>query len=130
MQARIVSTTVLLFIYLRETYKLAFLCRIPFKFILLQPPPFFLQSRVIPVFIRTIATLPTTIIQNGMPNVVLERHITPIPHQLHASSCTQPYMSRFYFLNRVSLVPKYRARGITYILSRFLYPIRSFGVVY
>ena len=70
----------------------AFLCRIPFN-------P-----------IRIIDTPPTTIFQNGMPNVVLESpsnvfrapyHSTPPPppasHQLHAPSCTQPCLTIFIF---------------------------------
>ena len=60
-----------------------------------------------PCFIGIIATLPTTIFQNGMPNVVFESPSNgfraayhpnnPASHQLHAPSCTQSCMPVFIF---------------------------------
>ena len=75
MQARIAAAEFLLFIHLRVSYMLAFLCRIPLKsFIsdsLYDLTPLFAESHN-PCFIRIIATPQTTIFQNDMPNVVLE----------------------------------------------------------
>ena len=65
-QARVAATEFLLFVYLRATYMLVFLCCIPLNpyftelytsiplFIWLKPPPpLFLQSHVIPVLLET-----------------------------------------------------------------------------
>ena len=132
MQARVVATEFLLFIYLRTTYMLAFLCRIHFNpyftelyislFIWLKHP-LLLQIQVIPGFIRIISyLLPNynlsewhahccfwVAFQHKSRISPLDVPLIPPSHQLHASSCTQPCMhARFYFLNRVSFVPKCR----------------------
>ena len=148
MQARVAATEFSLFIYLRATYMMAFLCRILFNpyiteiyipiFIWLKHP-LICRVTLSPFFIRIIATPPTTIFQNGMPNVVLESpsnvraayHPYPTPsksHQLHESSCTQPCMSVFIFW--IAYLSSQNTGKYIYILSRFLYPILSSAVVH
>ena len=96
------------------------LCRMPFKSILFRcvyPTPF-LQSHVIPFFVRSIATPLTTIfLQNGTQccfGVVSQRFesanqptCTPLPSCI-PSTLVAPSHARFYFLNSLSFFSKYR----------------------
>ena len=104
-QARVVANEYLLFIYLRATYMLAFLCRIPFNpyFTELYIPLLIFCSHAISGFLIIIPTSETTIFQNAMSNAVLETHITPtltpppLFHQLHASIVAHNHACPFLF---------------------------------